>query len=378
MKILHLTGEVEDTGGVLSVIRNLQEASQSRECRHHLWVNRLFNQIRTPHMDLRLSRHIRAELTGHFRLLGHAFFAWLELRKLLRVESFDIIHAHTRGAFLVALFLAAIDRKTVIFTNHNYANRVGLYRLASRLKRFQSVILTPNMARHYGMNIAPSRVSVISACCGDAFFNEPLIRPCSISTLPTKLKLVGVGSLVRWKGWHLLIQSVARLPDDLRRRIDLVIWGPTLNSSESRDYANELDGLIHQWNLGGQIRLGGANPNVRAALREAQWFVLPSTNEPCSVALIEALALGLPALVSRSGGNVDIIENGRNGLFFEDGNADDLTARLLEILTGKASSSSPEDIRESVRLYSATAVGRKYVALYEDICGIERQSAKAV
>lgn len=378
MKILHLTGEIEDTGGVLSVIRNLQEASQSWECSHYLWVNRLFNQKRIPHMDLRLSRHVRAELPGHFRLLGHAFLAWLELNTLLRAESFDIIHAHTRGAFLNALFLAAIQRKTVVFTNHNYANRIGLYRLASRLKRFHSVILTPNMARHYGMTIAPSKVSVISACCGDGFFNEPLIRPCSISTLPTRLKLVGVGSLVRWKGWHLLIQSVARLPDDLRRRIDLVIWGPTLNSSESRDYANELEGLIRQWNLCGQIRLGGANPNVRAALREAQWFVLPSTNEPCSVALIEALALGLPALVSRSGGNVDIIENGRNGLFFEDGNADDLTARLLEILTGKSSGSSPEDIRESVRPYSATAVARKYVALYEEICGMEHQSTKAV
>jgi glycosyltransferase involved in cell wall biosynthesis len=373
MKILHLTGEIEDTGGVLSVIRNLQEASHSLGCSHYLWVNQCFDQKRLPAIDLRFSRNIRPELPGHVKLLWHAIPAWLELNQLLRTESFDVIHGHTRGAFLVTLLLAAVQRKPVVFTNHNYANRTGMYRRASRFKHFFTVLLTPNMARHYGMIVAPPKISLISDCSSDRFFSESLVRSCSKTLSGDSLKLVGVGSLVRWKGWHWLIQAVSRLPEDLRRRIDLVIWGPTLNSAESRAYESELKGMIQEWNLGGQIRLGGNNPNVKSVLREAQWFVLPSTNEPCSVALTEALALGLPALVSRSGGNVDIIESGRNGLFFTNGDSDDLAARLQDILTGKASCSSPEDIRESVRPYSAMAVARKYMDLYEQIGRLQTQ-----
>jgi glycosyltransferase involved in cell wall biosynthesis len=367
MKILHLTGDVEDAGGVLSVIRNFQEASQSWDCRHHVWVNSCFDQRRSPAMDLRFSRHCRSELPGHGRLLVHSIQAWLELDRLLREEAFDIIHAHTRGAFLIACFLAAVQKKNVVFTNHNYANRTGMYRRVSRLEHFHTVLLTPNMARHYGLSLEPPKINLIPACCSDQFFREPLAR-LRAKLLPSgKLKLVGVGSLVRWKGWHWLIEAIARLPEDLRGRIDLVIWGPTLKSSESRDYEKELKGMIQKWDLGGQVKLGGTNPNVTASLREAHWFVLPSINEPCSVALIEALALGLPALVSDSGGNLDIIKDGQNGLFFKSGDLEDLAARLEEILTGETECGSSEDIRESVRPYSATAVARQYVALYEQI-----------
>ena len=102
-------------------------------------------------------------------------------------------------------------------------------------------------------------------------------------------------------------------------------------------------------------------------LREADWFVLPSTNEPCSVALIEALALGVPALVSESGGNVDIIRDGVTGLLFEPESPEDLAAKLRLILYSKVKAAPPMEIRASVRLRSATNVGRQYLALYRQL-----------
>ena len=57
---------------------------------------------------------------------------------------------------------------------------------------------------------------------------------------------------------------------------------------------------------------GGLDPypthQVADVVAAADWFVLPSTHEPCSVALIEALALGVPVIASASGGNVDIVQ----------------------------------------------------------------------
>src|SRR5205814_41632 len=116
-------------------------------------------------------------------------------------------------------------------------------------------------------------------------------------------------------------------------------------------------------------RFRGPTGEIAECLSQSDWFVLPSTNEPCSVALIEALALGLPAVVSASGGNVDIVENGRTGLLFEPDNAPDLAGKLRAILNHEVSPLPSVQIRESVRTRSASSVGKQYVALYERLAG---------
>jgi glycosyltransferase involved in cell wall biosynthesis len=111
----------------------------------------------------------------------------------------------------------------------------------------------------------------------------------------------------------------------------------------------------------------GLSLDVEDRLRTADWFVLPSTNEPCSLALIEALALGLPALVSGSGGNVDIVRPEQTGLLFEPGQVPSLTSALRRIARGETRMEPPSVIRESVRRRSATVVARQYLELYRDV-----------
>ena len=95
--------------------------------------------------------------------------------------------------------------------------------------------------------------------------------------------------------------------------------------------------------------------------------MLPSTNEACSVALIEGLALGLPALVSASGGSVDIIANGKNGLLFAPENSADLAAKLRSIVAGETVLLHPAEIRETVRSRSASVVASEYEKLYRSL-----------
>jgi phosphatidylinositol alpha 1,6-mannosyltransferase len=88
------------------------------------------------------------------------------------------------------------------------------------------------------------------------------------------------------------------------------------------------------------------------------------------VALIEALALGVPALVSASGGNVDIVRDGVTGLLFEPDSIPALAARLGQIARGECRITSPEAVRESVHHRSASAVAAAYEAVYLEAGGL--------
>lgn len=361
MKVLHLVGTAEDTGGILSVIRSLSESIGDRST-HALWVNERFAQKRSPALDLRRSRWARDENPSHLRLLAAAVRAWPELRRLLREEPFDVVHGHSRGAFPLVLGLAAAGWSRLLYTNHTYARRIGLYRRASEFRSVRWVFLTPNMLRHYRVRPGLGRVETISACVGDAFFTTALP-----SSPPNRLHWVGFGSLVRWKRWDLAAAALRLLPEPLRARVTVTVHGPTPDDPDARLYAEELRSLAAAPDLAGSFIIAPPTNAVAAALAAADGLILPSTNEPCSVAVMEALASGKPVLVSASGGNVDLVRDRRTGLLFEPDSRADLARALTEAAEGRFIPDPPEALRESVRARSATEIGRRYLALYREL-----------
>lgn len=363
LKILHLTGEREDMGGILSVIRNLQSNLQPTHCAFAVWVNRAFVETRKPQLSFRRSQYLWSDHPNHFYILSQSLRAFFELKNLLAQEPFDLIHAHTRGTFFVALLWARLRQSPVLFTNHSYARRTGLYHWAARRPNFATVVLTPNMARHYRLQAAPPKVNIISACCADDFFHMPLVeRRRAKQQKP--IRLVGIGNIMRWKNWHLLAQALTRLSPEERAQFSFTLWGPTPGDPDSQTYDPELRASIGQLGLEDQFQLRGPAPSIRDCLQQADWFVLPSTNEPCSVALIEALALGIPALVSDSGGNGDIVLAERTGLLFRPDDADDLARQLQRILRADVNPAAPGELRNSVKHRSALAVSAQYLLTY--------------
>ncbi len=366
LKILHLTGEREDAGGVLSVIRNLQQAGAGDGWRHVVWVNQAYEETRRPSLEYRRSCSAQAESRRHFDLLRQAFPATRELLALRRAEYFDVIHAHSRGALLVALFFSWRTRQPVLFTNHNYANRTGLYRWAARRKHLHTVMLTLNMTKHYRLHDQNGRIRTISACYGDEFLQRPPAERRNWHTPGRPVRLIGIGSIIGWKKWDLLIEAIRRLPKARQKKIECHIWGPTLQLSEAQMFSDALRRKIEHCGLNDQVRLCGPAANITAKLLQSDLFVLPSTNEPCSVALMEALALGLPAIASASGGNVDIVKPGC-GLLFQPEDANSLKQCLERALNSPNPFEPPASIRDSVRHRCASQIFGAYQKIYRDL-----------
>jgi len=64
----------------------------------------------------------------------------------------------------------------------------------------------------------------------------------------------------------------------------------------------------------------------------ADLYISPSHVDGSSVSLMEALACGLPCLVSDIPANQEWVREGENGWLFRDGNADDLAAKILQAI----------------------------------------------
>ncbi len=351
---------------MLSVVRNLMDATRGQGIEHTALVNRAFVQTRTPALDLRFSRHLIAERDRLTEYLWRGVASLPELRRLLRAESFDAIHAHGRGPLFLAMLGAVALGRPILFTNHAYARMGPLYRVAAKWPRLSTALLTPNMARHYGIQVQPPKVSLVSACCSDRYFDRPLAVRRERAREPF-LRFVGVGNILRWKNWHLLIEALGLCSQAVQNRVRIEVVGPVTQDPESQTYFRELARAVTARSLGERVRFSGPSDNVAGIVSQADWFVLPSTNEPCSVALIEALAMGVPAIASRSGGNVDIVSEGRTGMLFKPDDPAELARCLTQAVSAPPPIASPEEIRESVKSRSASAVAGLYLELYHTI-----------
>jgi glycosyltransferase involved in cell wall biosynthesis len=144
------------------------------------------------------------------------------------------------------------------------------------------------------------------------------------------LRLLSVARLIERKGQRYLIEAVKRLGDEgIDVTLELVGTGDAqaANAAQARALG-----------VAERVRFAGYVPReqVAAHYRAAQVFVLASYNEGMSVATLEAMAAGLPVVVTRTGGTAELVEEGSNGLTFDWADVDTLTAHLRRLATNRA------------------------------------------
>ncbi len=138
------------------------------------------------------------------------------------------------------------------------------------------------------------------------------------------VRLLFVGAMGKLKGERDLLEAVhqiaARVPN-----LRLLLLGHG---------AETIEELCHQYKLEPFIEHLGPVPQHErhAFFRRADFFVLPSYGEGMPIAVLEAMAAGLPIIATRVGGIPELIENGVEGLLIEPGAITALAARI-ECLT---------------------------------------------
>lgn len=168
--------------------------------------------------------------------------------------------------------------------------------------------------------------------------------------------LIGaVGRLDAQKAQGVLVDAVSRLKDRLPLRCVILGDGPRRAALQAQ---------IRRLSLERHVWLLGEREDVPAWLSSLDLFVLPSLWEGLPNALLEAMALGVPAVASAVDGVREVIEDGVNGALVPPGSPQAL-ARKIEVLLG-----DPQD-RARLGAAARATITRKFgllsmISAYED------------
>ena len=152
-------------------------------------------------------------------------------------------------------------------------------------------------------------------------------QPAALIPDDGPLRLLCVARLIERKGQHHLLEAVKRLADaGIDVTLDLVGTGDAHAGYEQRAQRLELNGKV---NFLGYV----PREEIAGHYARAHVFVLPSYNEGMSIATLEAMASGLPLVITRTPGTTEVVEEGTNGFTFAWGDIDTLTIHISLLAT---------------------------------------------
>jgi len=233
----------------------------------------------------------------------------------------DVLHTHDYKSDVVALGARRRCRIPWVATVHGIypvSTALSAYRVLDRLvlRRADRVIaVSAELARYYRRC---GNVTVVSNAV-------PSPETTSRGLVRCPRKLVFVGRLTPQKGLDVLIKALARarreVPD---LRVVMVGDGPEMESLRRL-----------AWRLGQAeaVSFVGWRDDVEAFLSRAELFVLPSRWEGHPLALMEAMAVGLPAVASDVGDIAHCIDRPEVGRLVPAGDVGALTQALVEAST---------------------------------------------
>ncbi|MBA2311632.1 MAG: glycosyltransferase family 4 protein [Actinobacteria bacterium] len=211
-------------------------------------------------------------------------------------------------------------------------------------------------AEKYGLN--REKTWVIPPAVDTSFFRPPESRAREYTTL----QLVTTGSLVWQKGYEYCLMAIKRLTDlGIRSELHIIGDGPERQRVLFTIADLGLEDYVH---LHGHLQ-----PNdLRALLWDCDAFILASVTEGISNAALEAMACGLPVVVTDTGGMRDLVRDGIDGYLVPPRDPEAL-ARSVErlkhpqvrLLLGKAARTRIE------QSFSLNAQTDRFVELYDSV-----------
>lgn len=264
----------------------------------------------------------------------NANFPFFSMLVILKKIKPDIIHIHAPNQFSCnALMVSKLLRIPVVVTVHRAEidKTSPIYHIIRRviLSRLQNVVAVSNYSKDLAIKagIKPRSISVIYNSCDESQLANhlPMIAKFSQFSIPDKKLILFVGNIIKLKGIDILIDALSCLVTKIDYHALIIGSGESLEEARQK---------VSNLNLNKNVSFLGQLPHsdLGAFYRVADIFVLPSFTEGNSVALLEAMFMGVPIVASRVGGNPEAVIDGLNGYLFDVGDSKDLSTKMEKIL----------------------------------------------
>lgn len=221
-------------------------------------------------------------------------------------------------------------------------HRLGLYRRIVVLSAYSEEIL-----RRYYPCVPREKIVRIPNGIDLARFAAPNRAPDGT------LRLVFVGHEFERKRLDCIIEALALLPEN----VSLTVVGGSPQEIATRK------ALADRLGVAGRVRFLGRRSDIPEVLAEQDILLLPSRFEAWPLVVVEAMAAGLPVLMTRVGSGGEVIVEGETGHIIAD-DATDIAAKLLPLLENpNRLPAMRKAAREMAGRYSWDSIARKYVDL---------------
>lgn len=243
----------------------------------------------------------------------------VQVKKMCDENHYNLLHCHSPIGSVVARVAArdARNRGTkVIYTAHGFhfykgapkQNWVLFYPVEKICSKWTDVLITINTEDYEfaKKHMNAGRVEYIPGVGVDTkkFQLENFDRAAKRAELGIKdddFFILSVGELNQNKNQEVIVRAIAKLNNP---KIHYFIAGKGDKADYLQELAKELNVDLH---------LLGYRTDIVELLNTADVYAFPSYREGLSVALMEAMSAGLPCVVSKIRGNVDLIEDGKGG-----------------------------------------------------------------
>jgi glycosyltransferase involved in cell wall biosynthesis len=294
------------------------------------------------------------------------------LRRALESDEPTIVHIHfaSRGSMLRKLILAEMvaraGRPLVLHAHGSgfdeFYRRLpaAVRRNANRVMQRANVFLAlSSQWRDFYVNeceLSSSQVIVLA---------NPVQVPREVPDRSgrDKVQFALLGRLGERKGAYELVNAFGGLPAELRAKARLVLAGD-----------GDVEGVRKlAAPIGDNVRvLSWIDTRARTQLlNDSDVFALPSRAEGVPMALLEAMAHGLPAITTPVGGIPDVFRHGVEGLMVTPGNVHEIRAAMVHFITNEgARLEAGRRARERARGYDVHVYARRLADIYQRIAPV--------
>lgn len=267
--------------------------------------------------------------------------AYKQLKRVIDADHYDIIHCHTPVGAALARLAARDARKRgtkVIYTAHGFhfykgaplLNWILFYPVERWLAHDTDVLITINQEDYKrAQAFKAGRVVYVPGVGIDLkkFHicpTDKAMKRAQLGLSEDDFVLLSVGELIPRKNHQVVLKALGILKQQGRlENIQYIICG-------QGDKLIELQKLAQSLNIAEHVHFLGYRRDISEICNASDCFMFMSLQEGLPVALMEAMACGLPAICTNIRGNTELIEDGVTGIIAD--NTPEDTARSIEKL----------------------------------------------
>lgn len=228
----------------------------------------------------------------------------------VREHGIEIVHVHAaRDYHLAALAVKMASRARLVLTRHVLFPLKGINKpLLSGASRVIAVSEAVAQSLRQNGVIDSAKITVVHNGIDVERFDEQISAADSHNKSSPVIGTVGhLGAI---KGHDVFVRAAALIAKR-RPEVRFIIIGE--DKSPQMENRGTLESLIAELDLNGTVEMPGWSDDMPSALASLTLFVSAARSEPFGLAIVEAMAAGLPIIATASEGAIEILKDGVTG-----------------------------------------------------------------